>query len=460
MDFELNKSNFINLKKEELNYIDSIAKISSNRLLSETEKLEVYRTLNNYNIKLNEILKNLLRTFQRDDTLTKDNLNDVIIDFDLDKDYLSSLNFYSEFHKRNLFEQLWINSETGKFEVTLRNLINYRNYRGINSDLIQNGQKLIDETIYIFSGYYDAAEDCYGPWLGDYDDRFYGIYEDIRSKGYNKKTEVPKKEMAKFESDKVIIHSKRYVNDCEVRKIFDEELLNSENKTLNECVIKTRNRIDELNYIRSPEYKEKILLDKINELYKRIKGEFIKEDIICSGDFLQILKETYKLPNALVVSKEKVIKNKGKNSVIIIAITKEKEFIITIQNRINNKLIAEFPSGYIEDNEDPIDSAKRELKEETGYLSDDLFIVDEAYTSPGIDNSKTYIVIAKECVKEAEITRIGTELIEYGLFSEKELEYLINENIMIGAMNKLAYYNLINNVDNYKRLKKKRNPFL
>ena len=74
-------------------------------------------------------------------------------------------------------------------------------------------------------------------------------------------------------------------------------------------------------------------------------------------------------------------------------ITKEKEFIITIQNRINNKLIAEFPSGYIEDNEDPVDSAKRELKEETGYLSDDLFIVDEAYTSPGIDNSKTYIVM-------------------------------------------------------------------
>ena len=40
MDFELSKRKFINLKKEELNYIDSIAKISSNRLLSEEEKLE------------------------------------------------------------------------------------------------------------------------------------------------------------------------------------------------------------------------------------------------------------------------------------------------------------------------------------------------------------------------------------------------------------------------------------
>ena len=62
----------------------------------------------------------------------------------------------------------------------------------------------------------------------------------------------------------------------------------------------------------------------------------------------------------------------------------------------------------------------------------------------------------------------GNELIDYGLFSEKELEYLINKNIINGAMNKLAYYNLINNVDDcnityvnsnkkiYKKTKKKR----
>lgn len=145
--------------------------------------------------------------------------------------------------------------------------------------------------------------------------------------------------------------------------------------------------------------------------------------------------------------KEKIIKNAGKDSVIVIAITQDKEYIITIQNRINDKLIAEFPSGYIENNEDPIEAAKRELKEETGYISDDLFLVDEAYTSPGTDNSKTYIVIANNCIKTNEKNITGTELIDYGLFSEKELEYLINKNIINGAMNKLAYYNLINNVD-------------
>ena len=323
-----------------------------------------------------------------------------------------------------------------------------REYWSINSDTIQNNQKLIEEPIYIFSGYYDASEECYGPCFGGPDNYLYGIYKNIHNNGYsNDKKEISKKDIDKFEKDKIIIYSKRYVHSHEIRRIFEEELLNAENKKLNDCVVQTKNRIEKLNYIRSPEYKEKILLDRINELYKKVKGKFIQKEVLYSGNFLQILRETYRLPNENIVSKEKIIKNAGKDSVIVIAITQDKEYIITIQNRINDKLIAEFPSGYIENNEDPIEAAKRELKEETGYISDDLFLVDEAYTSPGTDNSKAYIVIANNCIKTNEKNITGTELIDYGLFSEKELEYLINKNIINGAMNKLAYYNLINNVD-------------
>ena len=469
MDYELNKNEFKKIKREELAYIDSIAQISSNKTLSETEKLEIYRTLNSYAIKLNEILKKLWSTFPRDDSLTKDNLKDVIIEFDLPKDYLSSLNFQYDEQKKYVLEKLWIDAETLKFKLTLYNLMRCREYWGINSDTIQNNQRLIEEPIYIFSGYYDASEDCYGPCFGDPDDYLYGMYENICNNGYNNdKKEIPKKDIAEFEKDKIIIHSKRYIHSHEIRKIFEEELLNAENKTLNDCVVQTRNRIENLNYTRSPEYKEKVLLDRINELYKKVKGEFIQEEILYNGNFLQILRETYRFPNGNTISKEKNIKNGGKDSVIVIAITQEKEYIITIQNRIKDKLIAEFPSGYIENGEDPIETAKRELKEETGYVSDDLFLIDEAYTSPGTDNSKTYIVVANNCIKTDEKSEDGTELVEYGLFSEKELEYLINKNIMNGAMNKLEYYNLVNNVDDcnvtyvksnkkiYKKLRKKK----
>ena len=64
MNYELIKNELIKNKKEELDYldyIDNIANISSNKILSETEKLEVYRTLNSYQVKLTEMFKNLFR---------------------------------------------------------------------------------------------------------------------------------------------------------------------------------------------------------------------------------------------------------------------------------------------------------------------------------------------------------------------------------------------------------------
>lgn len=448
MNFELVKNEFIKLKKEELAYIDSVAKISSNKKLSEYEKIEIYRNLKKYESKLKELFKILFNEVTDDKIITKMDLEDVVIEFDLSKGFLSSVKFYSDLRKKYFFEDLGVDAESLKFKLTLRDLIyKYREYREIDFGILLNKQKLIENPIYIFGGYYDSSEDCYGPCIGNQEDYLYGIYVNIDSK-YDYKEEIPKRDIDKFEKDKIIICSKRYVGSSDIRIIFKEELLNVYNKSLNDCVIQTKNRVEELNYIRSPEYKEKVLLDRINELYKKVKGDFIKEEILYKGDFLGILRETYKLPNENTVLKEKVMKNGGKNSVIIIATNQDNEYIITFQNRIKDKIIAEFPSGYIESDEDPIEAAKRELKEETGYIADDLFIVDEAFTSPGIDNSVSYIVIANNCIKSDEKNINSTEFINYGLFSEIELKYLVDNDIINGAMNKLAFYNLVNNVDN------------
>ena len=455
MNCEVIKNEFIKLKKEELNYIDNVAKTSSTKKLSEYEKLEIYRTLNNYKEKINKLLIIFGDEIINDERFRKQDLKEIIIEFDINKDFLSFMKCYSEYYKYTVFKELGIDIESYKFNLNIYDLI-YTEYMGIDSDKIQNNQKLIENPIYIFCGYFDDSDDCYGPLIGNLEDYLYAIYEDVCGK-YNENKKIWKANVEEFEKDKIIIHSKKYVHSSEIRKIFNEELLNSKNQTLNDCVIKTRNRIDELNYTRSPEYKEKVLMKKINDLYKKVKGEFICEEILYSGDFLQIIRETYRLPNGNIVSKEKNVKNGGKDSVIIIAITQENEYIITFQNRIKDKIIAEFPAGYIENNETPIEAAKRELKEETGYVSDNLFIIDEAYTTLGTNNSKTYVVIANNCIKIDKKSENGTELVEYGLFSEKELEYLINKKIMNGAMNKLAYYNLVNNADECKILHIKSN---
>ena len=464
MNYEIIKSEFIKLKQEELDYINNIAIISCNKVLSEHEKIEIYRKIINYESRLKKILLNLHREVIKNKKNKK--LNDVIIEFDIDKNFLSSILSNNKEYVLELYFKIDI--KNNKYKLTLSDIIHIcRGHSSINLDIIQNNQKLLEEPIYIFCGYYDSSEDCCGLFLGKLDDYLYGLYENIRNE-YDSQIEIPKKKMNDFERNKTIIYSTRYVRPSEIRMIFDEELLNVKNNTLNDCIIKTRNRIEKLNYIRSPEYKEKVLLDRINELYKKVNGELIKKEVLHNSKFFDILNETYKLANGKMINRERIIKNGEKNSIVIIAITQDKEYILTFKNRIKERIIAEFPSAYIEKNENPTEAAKRELQKKTGYISDNLFIVDETISSLEMDNSNTYIVIANNCIKNDEIN--NTELINYGLFSEIELEYLIKNNIINGAINKLAYYNLINNVDdcdfvdysnnkkNYKKEKKKANP--
>lgn len=97
MNYELIKSEFIKLKREELEYIDNIAKMSSNKILSESEKLEIYRALNNYQVKISEILKELRWKLAKEE-----NLKELIIEFDLPKNYLSSINFLNDQDKNGV----------------------------------------------------------------------------------------------------------------------------------------------------------------------------------------------------------------------------------------------------------------------------------------------------------------------------------------------------------------------
>ena len=309
MNYEIIKDELIKTKKEELNYIDNITKISNNKILSETEKLDIYRMLNRYKKKLTEIFKNLYFELIKNKQVINIEYEDVIIEFDVNKNFLSSLKFSYKDERKYFLNNLSIDEETFKFKLTFHQLLYIWNngYSGIYSDILLNNQKLIEKPIYIFSGIYDSSEECYGPCFGKQKDYLYGIYENIY---HNEKKKVKNNDIDKFEKDNIIIYAKKYVYPPEIKKIFKEELLNSKNQTLIDCVKQTKNRIERLDYTRSPEYKEKKLLDRINKLYKKVKGELIQTELLYSGNFLQILRETYRLPNKNIVSKEKIIKMK------------------------------------------------------------------------------------------------------------------------------------------------------
>ena len=432
MNIEKLKEEFIKLKKEELAYLDNIAKLGYQKTFSQEEKLNIYRKLKFYeneNARFYKLLSDILYESK------EKNMDKVFIEIKLKDDFFNKVSDIFNRHRYLILRRYNINLETNSYILTIKDIIDerYTKYRYEDFDYLFNNQELFEKPIYIFT-YYDDHSDEY--FLFDFTT---GIYSDFV---YGDRKEISVKEMENFEKGKIIMRVTPHVDELEVRTIFREELLNENNKTLEDCANSTIIRVNKLNYLRSPEYKEKMLLEKITKLYDKVKGKLTKEEILYKGDFIKLIREFYSLPNNRTITREKIVKNGGKDSVIIVATDSNGDYILTFQTRINDKIIAEFPSVYIENGEDVIEAAKRELKEETGYVSDIVTLLDEFYYSVGIDNSICYIVRMKNSVKAFDVN--SNENLTYGIFTEEELKYLLNNNIICGGLNKLAYYSLQN----------------
>lgn len=362
--------------------------------------------------------------------------NKVLIEIKLKDDFFNKVSDIFNRHRYLILRRYNINLENNSYILTVKDIIdgNYTKYRNSDFDYLFNKQELFEKTIYIFLCYDDHSDEYF---LFDFTT---GIYIDFV---YGDKKEISIKKMENFEKGKIIIRVTPRVDELEVITIFREELLNENNKTLEDCANSAMIRVNKLNYLRSSEYKEKMLLEKITNIYEKVKGKLTKEEILYSGDFINLIKEVYSLSNNKTITREKIVKNGGKDSVIIVATDSNGNYILTFQTRINDKIIAEFPSGYIENGEDVIEAAKRELKGETGYVSDNVTILDNSYYSVGIDNSICYVVRIKNSIKAFNVN--PNENLTYGIFTEEELKYLLNNNIMCGTINKLAYYSLQNN---------------
>ena len=439
MNIEEVKEEFIKLKKEELAYLDNIAKLGYQKTFSQEEKLNIYRKLKFYeneNARFYKLLSDILYESK------EKNMGKVFIEIKLKDDFFNKVSDIFNRHRYLILRRYNINLENNSYILTVKDIINgnYTKYRYSDFDYLFNKQELFEKPIYIFLYYDDHSDECLLPSDWNLFDYSTGIYIDFV---YGDKKEISIKKMENFEKGKIIMRVTPRVDEVEVRTIFREELLNENNKTLEDCANSTMIRVNELNYLRSPEYKEKMLLEKITNIYEKVKGKLTKEEILYSGDFINLIKEVYSLPNNKTITREKIVKNGGKDSVIIVATDSNGNYILTFQTRINDKIIAEFPSGYIENGEDVIEAAKRELKEETGYVSDNVTIIDNSYYSVGIDNSICYVVRIKNSIKAFNVN--PNENLTYGIFTEEELKYLLNNNIMCGSLNKLAYYSLQNN---------------
>ena len=127
----------------------------------------------------------------------------------------------------------------------------------------------------------------------------------------------------------------------------------------------------------------------------------------------------------------------------VIAKTKEGELVMIEQFRHGTEeMNLELPGGIIDKGEEAEASAKRELREETGYSSDKWILLGSSRPNPAIQTNTIYHYFAADCEKTAETSFDENESITTRLLPEKEVEDLIMNGTITHSLVVAAFYYL------------------
>jgi len=128
----------------------------------------------------------------------------------------------------------------------------------------------------------------------------------------------------------------------------------------------------------------------------------------------------------------------------VIALTPEREVVLVEQYRFG---IAgpslEIPGGVCDEGESPLETAKRELREETGFRSDRWSSLGKVSANPAIQNNYNYCFLAEDCVREGgqqnldRHERILVHILPYEEFLECVRDGTIDHSIVTAAVAKL-----------------------
>lgn len=125
----------------------------------------------------------------------------------------------------------------------------------------------------------------------------------------------------------------------------------------------------------------------------------------------------------------------------VVAITPDDQIVLIKQYRHGIQSVTlEIPGGMVDPGESPIQAAKRELLEETGYDSDEWVYMGKLHPNPAIQNNICHMFLAKGVKKVQEPNFEGTEDIACFLSPAKDIPKLVAEGKITHSLVVGAFY--------------------
>ena len=115
----------------------------------------------------------------------------------------------------------------------------------------------------------------------------------------------------------------------------------------------------------------------------------------------------------------------------VVAFNEDDEILLQQEYRYPlDAVIYQIPGGLIDEGETPLETAKRELREETGYAAEEWRKLGEVQDNPGLMNGSSTIFLARDIERIADPTRDEAEFLAFDWYS---LEWL-REQIVAGKI--------------------------
>lgn len=137
---------------------------------------------------------------------------------------------------------------------------------------------------------------------------------------------------------------------------------------------------------------------------------------VFQGVLVDVFQWPQKLYDNSITTFEAVVR---KPSVDVLAEVSGKLILVEQEQPVNGKFHG-LPGGRLEDGEQPLEAAKRELLEETGYSSEDFELIEE-FDSYGLLRFNEYLFVARNCKQTAKPHPDAGEKISLKLVNLDEL---------------------------------------